>query len=409
MLYRATKQSFTRQSVRFFVILVIFGFVVTSTCRSVAADGPVKAAVTDPDCPGFLYPYRVFSYNNVDEAVMDTIPGEWWPPASLGGTITFSGLEAAAVIIRSRILFQQQHPVNPAYNYTTANVDWQGGISEPSGCNDPGYTMNTAWNARRHSRSDYDSNGAVFQTSGIYIVNIGGSAEMVGFYPPIQKESTICAKQSDDWKFCAISALGNDITRSNNRYVRRLNISSPDWIEFQAEAFYERIDRSSHSWWCRTDNPGWSGKCYMRAEPNSGVSFGSDIDYRSVAPELRYRVAFPASDGITKWYIWILGEGCHNTDDALHVGLNSQRLDGSTNARGIAENVTGWDSCVFTWKSEMEDGTRPYINPSYYDTSSAFQTLNVWMKEDGMRIDRIILTTDPGAYIFKQFIPLVMW
>lgn len=385
--------------------LCLIGFVVVAiflNSQSAVADGSLKVAVVDPDCPGFTYPYRIYNYSSVDEAVTDTIPGEWWPPASLGGTITFSGLKSAAVIVRSRILFHLSNPISSTYNYTTANVDWQGGFTEPAGCNTPGYTMNTAWNARRHSRSDYDSNNATYQTGNVYIVNINGSVEMVGFYPPIQKESTICAEQSDDWKFCAVSALGNDVSRSNNRYVRRLNITSPNWIEFQAEAFYERVGRSSHYWWCRTDNPDWSGKCYMRAEPNSGASYGSGVDYPNLSPEMRYRVAFPVSDGNTKWYVWVLGEGCTISDDSLHVGLNSQKLNGG--ARGIAENMTGWSACAFVWKSEMESGNRPYIQPNYSDTNTAFQTLNIWMKEDGMRIDKVILTTDPSDKILKIFI-----
>lgn len=403
---QSTNQRLIKQILIGFCLIGFVGVAVFLNFQTVAADDSVKVAVVDPECPGFIYPYRIFNYSNVDEAITDTIPGEWWPPASLGGTITFSGLKAAAVMIRSRILFHQSTPINSAYNYTTANVDWQGGFTEPAGCNTPGYTMNTTWNARRHSRSDYDSNNATYQTGNVYIVNINSTVEMVGFYPPIQKESTICAEQSDDWKFCAVSALGNDVSRSNNRFARRLNVTPPNWIEFQAEAFYERVGRSSHYWWCRTDNPNWSGKCYMRAEPNSGASYGSGVDYPNLSPEMRYRVAFPESDGIKKWYVWILGQGCAVTDDSLHVGLNGLRLNGGVN--GIAENMTGWSACTFAWKSVMETGGRPYIKPNYNDTNSAFQTLNIWMKEDGMRIDRVILTTDASNYILKVFISQLM-
>ena len=140
----------------------------------------------------------------------------------------------------------------------------------------------------------------------------------------------------------------------------------------------------------------------MRAEPNSGASYGSGVDYPNLSPEMRDRIAFPNSDGATKWYVWVLGQGCAVSDDSLHVGLNGQKLNGGT--RGIAENMTGWNGCAFAWKSEMESGNRPYIQPNYSDTNSAFQTLNIWMKEDGMRVDKVILTTDSSDKILKIFI-----
>ncbi|MBX2999067.1 MAG: hypothetical protein KF893_11205 [Caldilineaceae bacterium] len=396
LLYRLVTALFTTLSV-----LAAGLFLVNDTAT---ANNPVIVRVVDADCKD---PGKTWAYNSVDEAVMDTIPLEWWPPSLIGGTVTFDSLKAAAVIVRSRILFHVRVLLNSAYNYSTANYDSRkpGELWNPACATGDAFTMNTVENAKNYSTTSYDSNNATAQTSGVYIVNNGNLAEMVGFYPPIQEESTICTVQSGDWKFCAVSALGRDIDRSNNRYVRRLNITRSNWIEFEAETYFQRIARSSHFWTCYV-GMGESGNCAQRADPNNGDSIGSNVNYPTLSPEMQYRVAFPISDGTTNWYIWILGRGCGVNNDSLHVGMNGQKLTGSV--LGFGENMTGWSECGFAWRSETEGGGRPYLRPNFYDTNSAFQTVNIWMKEDGLYVDRIILTTDPSDKIFKQFIPFVL-
>jgi hypothetical protein len=227
LLYRLVTALFTTLSV-----LAAGLFLVNDTAT---ANNPVIVRVVDADCKD---PGKTWAYNSVDEAVMDTISLEWWPPSLIGGTVTFDSLKAAAVIVRSRILFHVRVPLNSAYNYSTANYDSR----------KPGELWNPA---------------------------------------------------------------------------------------------------------CAT------------------------------------------GDAFTM-----------NTNDSLHVGMNGQKLTGSV--LGFGENMTGWSECGFAWRSETEGGGRPYLRPNFYDTNSAFQTVNIWMKEDGLYVDRIILTTDPSDKIFKQFIPFVL-
>ena len=107
-------------------------------------------AVRDPQCLGYTYPYRAFSYSSIDAAVKDTIPGEWWPPSALNvSTIPYSTLQAASIQVRSRIMWNQQ-----------------GGQSAPFGCDN--YTMNTAQNAQLHGNSSsYQSNSATDSTRSV--------------------------------------------------------------------------------------------------------------------------------------------------------------------------------------------------------------------------------------------------
>ncbi len=40
------------------------------------------------------------------------------------------------------------------------------------------------------------------------------------------------------------------------------------------------------------------------------------------------------------------------------------------------------------------DGSRPYVDVAWQ--GSAFHTINLWMREDGMRVDKVLLTADPN-------------
>ena len=104
---------------------------------------------------------------------------------------------------------------------------------------------------------------------------------------------------------------------------------------------------------------------------------------------MKYKVAFPVANGPTLWYIWVRGLGCSYNNDSVHIGLNNQPV-------ASAEDMSGWNSCGWTWQSVRMNLSRPYVTPNFYTRNSAFHTLNLWMREDGMRVDKIILTTDPN-------------
>ena len=44
----------------------------------------------------------------------------------------------------------------------------------------------------------------------------------------------------------------------------------------------------------------------------------------------------------------------------------------------------------FSWRSECADGTRPVIDIP----TAGIHTIDIWLREDGAKLDRILLTTD---------------
>lgn len=152
-------------------------------------------------------------------------------------------------------------------------------------------------------------------------------------------------------------------------------------------AFSQRFQpRLNHYWYCYTDLPR-TGECYMYGVPNDGTEW--DPLNTTQSPELRYgNVYFETS---STYYLWICGWGGAPADDSLHMGYNGVSPSSS-------QRMEGYGEAAWRWRSIKSDGTRPYIQSGQGD-----QMINIWMKEDGMRIDRILLSKninyDPNGKI----------
>lgn len=253
---------------------------------------------------------------------------------------------------------------------------------------------------------DYQSNSATASTNNTHILDINGNVIQAAFYDLQQQESAKCTEQSNDWKFCAVSALGVDFSKPGylpNIYARRIDSMPTDKIRFEAEAFTERIQpRSNDYWFCYTSSAGFKNKCYMQAVPNDGTLLRSNQNYISNAPELRYKVAFPVmalAPSRQTYYVWVRGLGCSNVDKSVHAGLNT-----NSTLSANSDDMTGWSGCSYTWSKQWIDFNNSpcpcpngdaFIQVQWNDGGDgSFETFNLWMREDGMRVDRIILTTN---------------
>ena len=78
------------------------------------------------------------------------------------------------------------------------------------------------------------------------------------------------------------------------------------------------------------------------------------------------------------------GQGATSTDDSLHVGLDGAALASS-------DRLSTFNS-TWTWSRETMDGVVATINV----TSAGVHTVNLWMREDGMVVDKLLLTTSSG-------------
>jgi hypothetical protein len=122
---------------------------------------------------------------------------------------------------------------------------------------------------------------------------------------------------------------------------------------------------------------GASGNGALAASPNSDVA--RDSGYAASSPRLEYRVTFVKTG---THYIWARGIGKTASDDSFHAGLDGAALASSDRITGFG---TGW-----TWSRGTMDGPVATINVA----TTGVHVVNVWMREDGFIIDKLVIATD---------------
>lgn len=144
----------------------------------------------------------------------------------------------------------------------------------------------------------------------------------------------------------------------------------------EAEGFTtNNSPRSDHSWTAMTATPGFSGTGYMEAMPNSGATLAAGTD----SPELQYTVTFTNSG---TFQIWIRGQAPTDADDSVWVAVDS----------GTAVPVTLTATNAWQWSNRNHTtGTSATVA-----VTAGTRTLRVWMREDGLKLDRILLTRNAG-------------
>lgn len=153
----------------------------------------------------------------------------------------------------------------------------------------------------------------------------------------------------------------------------------PAPIVIEAEDFKANIKKGDHSWVQVTKPEGFSGKGAMQAVPNTEDVI-IEMDDIENSPRLDYEVDFPKAG---TYIVWVRGWGETQEDNSCHVGLNGKALDSSNS---IAEFDAEW-----LWVKDTKDGEEATIKID----APGRRILNVWMRENGFILDKILLTQDP--------------
>jgi len=140
-------------------------------------------------------------------------------------------------------------------------------------------------------------------------------------------------------------------------------VESGGLIVMEAEHFQSSTAIATHAWLATNTAAGFVGTAAMRALPNSGAS----VSAVSESPNLAYSIHLTNS-GVFK--LWIRAWGASGSDDSVYVGVDG----------GGAQTVGFSQTGVWVWRS---------VQVSI--TNSGPHTLNLWMREDGAYVDRILL------------------
>lgn len=129
---------------------------------------------------------------------------------------------------------------------------------------------------------------------------------------------------------------------------------------------------SGSSWLAYSDGTASNGFA-LRAEPNSGAYTGLNLN----GPRLDYDVYF---DTPGTYYVFVRASAPSGNDDSFHAGLNGQAV---TNQTGIGMHRVG----AWAWAESANNGIAVQI----IVPSTGKHTFNLWMREDGVQLDKIIV------------------
>lgn len=152
-------------------------------------------------------------------------------------------------------------------------------------------------------------------------------------------------------------------------------------IALEAEYFDTQFASDTHQWVTKGLDAASDNLAVVTTPDNGGVNSGSEN-----SPSLGYFAYF---DRIGTWYVWLRGWGDGNTagsSDSVHAGLNGQLAL-------TADNISGFPS-GWNWTSTTGDDARARLNIP----SVGLHKVNLWMREDGLAVDKILLTSD-AAYV----------
>jgi hypothetical protein len=124
---------------------------------------------------------------------------------------------------------------------------------------------------------------------------------------------------------------------------------------------------TSYAWQLNTSTSGDSGDC-MEALPDNGANTGDGSD----GPVLDFQINF-STTGV--YYMLLRMPDLANADDGVNIGL-----DDSVTRNKIENKISGW-----SWEKDSATVT---IN------STGYHTFNIWMREDGVIVDKVVLTTN---------------
>jgi hypothetical protein len=132
--------------------------------------------------------------------------------------------------------------------------------------------------------------------------------------------------------------------------------------------------------WSEVQNDSASGGKAMEATPNSGAGV---ID-RITGPRLDYSVKFTTPG---TYFVWLRLLGPSGQDDSIHAGLDGR----PASFGGIGMCHSGYGQ--WAWVNTVWDRQGKV---TVEVSQTGLHTFNLWMREDGVMVDKIVLTTDPN-------------
>jgi hypothetical protein len=137
-----------------------------------------------------------------------------------------------------------------------------------------------------------------------------------------------------------------------------------------------RVNRGLHRWSAGTVKSGYAGTGYIQIAPDAGYNY--DLNFTRRSPQLRFPVRFAHAGTYT---VWVRTYADDPAGNAWHMGLDGVALGSANRMRTVAYDAWSWSR-----------GTMDGHNATIVVATTGTHVIDLWMREDGLRIDRIVLT-----------------
>lgn len=196
---------------------------------------------------------------------------------------------------------------------------------------------------------------------------------------------------------------GIDLGAYENQWIAQKPLPFQEFggsLVIEAEHPYAKLAGIAQDWLFEQAITGYSGDGYFFADPDSNSTYNDPSQYLVKSPELRYEIQI---ENTGTYYVWVRAYAAEGKSDSVHVGLDGLASD-------TADRMYFKDKSVFSWSNKTMDlDTEGRSLRATIDiTATGNHFLNVWMREDGLRFDKIILTQDPN-FMPLDFGPEESW
>jgi hypothetical protein len=174
----------------------------------------------------------------------------------------------------------------------------------------------------------------------------------------------------------------NTATTTSCVYLPGTSGAAGTYFSIQAESWMKNTAGSGSAagkvWANTTGFAGYTGASAVQAQTNSGVNTFDSLN----GPRLDYTLNFSTKGA---YYVYVYGRADTlnaGGSDSLHVGL-----DGAAVTLG-AQGLTGYSSSGYSWRNTYGSKVATLTI-----ATTGLHTFNIWMREDGMIVDKIVIGT----------------
>lgn len=160
-------------------------------------------------------------------------------------------------------------------------------------------------------------------------------------------------------------------------------------VAIEAENFHLNAAQGAHRFQFSTTPAGFASAGTMYSWPDSGASIGMP-DALTTSPRLDYKINFTRTG---PHYLWI--RGSDGGGDSIHAGIDAADPTGTN-----LDNIDSPDCCgtrvpggsTLVWINGTD--TTPETRSTFDIATVGEHTLHLWMREDGMIVDKVVITPD---------------